>query len=130
MQIDKTKEVINQAKVEKYLEQIDRVFGIKNLLNKAIDTNLTKSYYEANAKYYRKLHSKNGAMHFPIFFKDGRCDRNHSEGLLQQAIFIQEYINKIKHLNNLKIVELESGQGFNSVFLAKKNHHMECLIMN
>ena len=121
MQINKAKQAFNQAKVEKYLAQIDRIFGIKSLLNKSIDTNLTKSYYEANGKYYRKLHSKNGAMHFPIFFKDGRGNRKHSEGLLQQAIFVQEYIKKSKHLNNLQIIELGSGQGFNSVFLAQKN---------
>ncbi len=114
----------NKKELQTYLNKIDRVFKIDKLLSTKVDEDLTVKYYRANGKYYRWLHSKQGAMHFPLYFKTGREGRSHAEGLLQQPLHIQK---KVRETNAMRILELGSGQGFNSIFLAEQNPHAEVI---
>ncbi len=103
------------------LPTIEEIFV---LLNKIIDTNKilanpqkilhTQQYYYWTNYFYRRFHSKKGAMHFPLFLENGA--KNHFEGLETQVNTIKKHITELYATH---ITEIGCGQGFNTHILAK-----------
>ena len=102
-------------KLKSYLIKLDKIVSVDKLLSKEIDYHYTQQYYTKTQKYYRKFHSPEGAMHFPIYLKKRM---SHKEALSVQSNIIQEYIQE-KNVQN--ILELGCGQGYNTCLLAPKN---------
>ncbi len=97
-----------------YLQKIDQVFGLQGLRDTQVDHDFTIEYYQKTGKYYRWLHSPEGAMHFPLHISPDR--RAHREGLYRQPLSILSFI---KQHDIKQVLELGCGQGFNSLFLAE-----------
>ena len=104
----------NYKDLEKYLNKIDNIFPIKSILDSQINKEKVIQYYEDSFFGYKYFHSKQGSVHMALNF-DGVFNE---EGYLGQVKIISNFINIKK---NLKILELGSGKGFNSIFLAKSN---------
>ncbi len=97
-----------------YLEKIDQVFGLQQLKTTEVTHQFTQEYYRETGKYYRWLHSPDGAMHFPLHTNPSR--KAHREGLYRHPLSILSFIKK----HSIKeVLELGCGQGFNSLFLAE-----------
>ena len=103
------------------LAKIERVFDTQQLLHTSISNDYTVDYYTKTNFFYRRFHSKRGAMHFPLYWKD--TIRGHNDGLQQQALTVKESADK---LNAKNILELGSGQGYNSCLLAKWLPEVQC----
>lgn len=99
--------------VKKYCETIYKIIG-KNRLNKT-SSEVIVDYYTKSAFFYRKFHSKQGAMHFPVQFS---AEVPHTKKLLFQADTVNEIINQNNYKN---ILELGCGMGFNTQYLAEIN---------
>jgi SAM-dependent methyltransferase len=96
-----------------YLKVLDEVLpGVLNTQER-FDSPEIVSYYNKMGKLYKKYHSDEGAMHFPV--KTNEFER-HNEKLLYQALSVSQLI---KTHSYTKIVELGCGFGFNSIFLAR-----------
>ncbi|MGB1217650.1 MAG: class I SAM-dependent methyltransferase, partial [Saprospiraceae bacterium] len=72
------------------------------------------SYYKKLRFFYNRMHSPDGAMHFPIKLnpKD-----SHVEGLQFHVNYLK---NKIQENNYKRVMELGSGVGYNIVSLAEE----------
>ena len=108
----------NKDELRKYLEKIDKVFNVREFIERAIDFQDTADYYRESELGYRFFHSANGSIHMALNY-DGKFDR---EGYYGQAKIVQEYINKT---GAKKVLELASGRGFNSTYLAKQNPQIQ-----
>lgn len=102
----------------KYLNVISRVFDINQLLKQEINTKTVIAYYVESERGYEFFHSPEGAIHMALNF-DGMFDKR---GYYSQAHIVQEHIDE---LHPQRILELGSGKGFNTIYLAKKNKHIE-----
>jgi len=102
------------VELKKYLDRIDRIFNIGKFLEQDIDSQNVVDYYRQSSLGYRLFHSSRGSIHMALN-EDGKFNR---EGYFGQAKIVQEYINK---LGAGKVLELASGKGFNSSYLARRN---------
>jgi len=108
----------DHKELEKYLGKVDKIFNINELLVKEIDTQDIADYYRESNLGYKFFHSVDGSIHMALNY-DGEFNK---EGYLGQAEIVQKYVN----LTGAKrILELASGNGFNSTFLAKNNPDVE-----
>jgi len=101
--------------LEKYLGKIDRIFGIQQFLRRKIDIEDIVTYYQESDYGYRIFHSAAGSIHMALNF-DGVFDKR---GYYAQARLIDE--EYIKNAAGMQVLELASGNGFNSIFLANNN---------
>jgi SAM-dependent methyltransferase len=108
----------NLDELRKYLAKIDKVFNVRKFIEQDIDFQDTAEYYRKSEAGYRFFHSANGSIHMALNH-DGKFSR---EGYYGQAKIIQEYINRT---GAKKVLELASGRGFNSAFLAKNNPQIQ-----
>jgi ubiquinone/menaquinone biosynthesis C-methylase UbiE len=108
----------DQKELKKYLGKVDRIFNITELLEKVIDTQDIADYYRESNIGYKFFHSVDGSIHMALNY-DGEFSK---DGYLGQAEIVQNYIN-IKGAK--RVLELASGNGFNSIFLAKNNPDVE-----
>ncbi len=104
----------NQDELRKYLAKIDKVFDAKKFIEQDIDIQDTAEYYRGSELGYRFFHSAEGSIHMALNY-DGKFSR---DGYYGQAKIVQDYINKT---GAKKVLEVASGRGFNSIYLAKKN---------
>ncbi|TAE75337.1 MAG: class I SAM-dependent methyltransferase [Bacteroidetes bacterium] len=101
--------------LQKDLEKINKIISIKKILNQHWQTNTIEKYYQKMDFLYRYFHSKEGAMHFPLYLPNG--EKHHAEALTEQANCI---INHAKNINAKKIIELGCGMGYNVRYIAEK----------
>ena len=114
MVINMNKEIIvNLNEFDRYLEKVKSIFLVKNIINNDIDSDSVVNYYRSSSAIYKYLHSYEGAVHMALNY-DGIFNK---KGYYTQLNEILELIDvsKIK-----SVLELGSGKGFNSIFLAKK----------
>jgi len=102
------------SELKKYLDKIDRIFGIGNFLEHDINLQDVVDYYRQSGPGYWLFHSSSGSIHMALN-EDGKFKK---EGYLGQAKIIQEYIHKTSARS---VLELASGKGFNSIYLARRN---------
>jgi ubiquinone/menaquinone biosynthesis C-methylase UbiE len=114
MVIKMNKEIIvNLNELDNYLKKIKSIFLVTNIINKNIGCDSIVNYYRSSSAIYKYLHSYEGAVHMALNY-DGIFNK---KGYYTQLNEILELINvsKIK-----SVLELGSGKGFNSIFLARK----------
>lgn len=106
---------MNQSELRIYLDKTEAILG-KDWLNQATSApNEISSYYNKLRIFYDKMHSKEGAMHFPIKPTTGG---SHAEGLM---FHVNDLDRSIKEIQAKKVVELGCGVGFNIINLARLN---------
>lgn len=102
------------------LAKIRQVFDLEQLLQTPVSQTYTIDYYTKTNFFYRRFHSKQGAMHFPLYWND--AIKSHELGLQQQALLVKQQIEAIGARH---IVELGSGQGYNSRLLANQKSSLQ-----
>ncbi len=108
----------NQGELKKYLNKVDKIFNVKKFLEQDIDFQDIANYYRDSSLGYEFFHSTGGSIHMALNY-DGQFNK---DGYFGQAKIIQEYITRTKAK---KVLELASGKGFNSTYLAKQNPDVE-----
>lgn len=96
------------------LEKISRVFDIEKLLEVRADKNYIRSYYSKNKIPYSIFHTKQNFVHMGIS-RDGKFK---NEDLLEHVKLVDNYIRESAATN---VLELASGRGANSLWLAEKH---------
>ncbi|PIN89118.1 hypothetical protein COU60_04600 [Candidatus Pacearchaeota archaeon CG10_big_fil_rev_8_21_14_0_10_34_76] len=96
------------------IQRIEKVFDLNSVLAEKIDKNYIKRYYTTNKIPYSIFHNNLGLLHMGITRKGNFTQ----DDLYEQAKIIDRQIKKIKAK---KILELASGRGGNSAYLAKIN---------
>lgn len=108
----------NMKEVERRLNDISGIINIENLLKERNTKEIVKSYYKINKLAYRVFHNRKGYLHMGIT-NNGKYSHSDLEvPLLEIEALVHG--DKIK-----KVLELASGQGANTVFLAKRNPLVE-----
>jgi ubiquinone/menaquinone biosynthesis C-methylase UbiE len=105
-------------KLTKQLKKIESVIDTDNILSEQNDTGIIQSYYRVNKLAYRIFHNRKGYLHMGIS-KNGKFSPQDLEVPLQE---IEKHIIEQKAT---KVLELASGHGANSLFLAKRNTNVE-----
>ncbi len=99
--------------LELCLKQIDKIFDVERMIGQSLTTQDVIRYYVLN-KLSQRLWSFEGFFHYGISY-DGRFKK---DDLLEQLRLIEGYIHGI---GASKVLELGSGLGANSWFLAHRN---------
>lgn len=109
--------------LEQKINKIKSILNIKILLEEENSKEIVKSYYRINRLAYKIFHNWKGYLHMGI-----------SEGNKYTFTDLEVpllHIEKIIHEDNAtKVLELASGQGANSIFLAKRNPKMKFYAMD
>jgi ubiquinone/menaquinone biosynthesis C-methylase UbiE len=105
---------IPAEELPKYLDKIDKVFNISQFRKQKIESEEIREYYEDSDFGYRLFHSAEGSIHMALNF-DGVFSK---EGYYGQAKLVDEFIQE---KGAKTILELASGKGFNSIFLAEEH---------
>jgi SAM-dependent methyltransferase len=100
------------------LDLVTQLFDYEGFINKKMTSQQVKRYFQMTAFFYRQFHSKQGAMHFPLYLEGGAD--NHYDALHTQANYISSLIETHQLTRSL---EIGCGMGFNSLLLAKKHPH-------
>ncbi|MCU0447955.1 MAG: methyltransferase domain-containing protein [Microscillaceae bacterium] len=98
------------------LKKIGQVLDLPKTLQQGVSPAEVTRYYQLTNYFYRRFHSREGAMHLPLYLPQRA--QNHYEGLYEQANLIQDFI---QNTDNQQVMEIGCGQGFNSIYLAKQN---------
>lgn len=106
--------IVTNLKLADALKLVARQFDIDALATQQIGRRNVGSYYRWNYLAYRYYHSRAGAIHMAIN-PDGVFD---DDGYLAQARLVQPYVET---LPRPRVLELASGNGFNSAHLARRN---------
>lgn len=101
-----------------YLEKISRVFDIDQIIQEKKGTKKIKQYYHDTIFSYLFLYSLKGFKHMGI----SRNGKFNKDDVFEQLKIINAYIEQT---NAIKVLELGSGAGSNSAYLAKKNKEVE-----
>lgn len=110
--------VVDIAQLDGYLNKIDIIFPIQNLIKNKIGLKKIKGYYRDSYSGYKYLHSKEGAVHMALNY-NGTFD---DDGFYAQANEISTIIESSGIQN---VLELGCGKGFNSIYLAKKKTNVK-----
>ena len=110
---------MKHEELEKYCKLIHHISGKEIVEKEEVSNNVVSDYYSKSAFFYKKFHSKEGAMHLPISFSN---KDSHTSKLLYQADSIH---NTIQEHGFSKVLELGCGMGFNSTYLAEKNPNVK-----
>ncbi len=111
---------MNQSELKSFLDKTDAIVGKEWLETATSHPEDIASYYTKLRKFYQKMHSEEGAMHFPIKPLEG--GGAHAEGLL---FHVKDLDTTIKENKYKKVMELGSGVGFNLINLARMNPDVE-----
>ena len=87
-------------------------FDIEAIAARKIDESAVVEYYRQSDSAYRLLHSSEGALHLALS-QDGRFDR---QGYNAQPEFVSRHVSE---LGASRVLEAGSGNGFNTLHLAK-----------
>lgn len=96
------------------LTQIDETFDTKRVLSRKTDKEYIKKYYKVNRLAYSFLHTRSDRMYMGI----SRGDELKDDDLLEGAKLVAKYIKKLGAKN---VLELASGRGANSLYLAEQS---------
>ncbi len=96
------------------LAQLRDIFDVDAFLKQEIGPETIRQYYTHCAWVYGLLHSPAGAVHLALNF-DGRYDPN---GFSEQPRLVQKQIDALRPES---VLELASGKGFNTHWLAARN---------
>lgn len=99
--------------LDEKMRKIREVFDIEQILNLSIDQKYIQKYYRVNKLPYSLFHTRTGLIHMGIS-KGGKFKK---EDLLGQARIVEEHIKKIRAKH---VLELASGRGAASIYLAKR----------
>jgi ubiquinone/menaquinone biosynthesis C-methylase UbiE len=100
--------------LELYLRQVSEIFDIPCIIDERQEKSQIMSYYSANRLTYRLSYSWEGFVHCGLSY-DGRRKK---EDLKEQVRIIEQYIREMKAQ---RVLELGSGFGANSAYLARRN---------
>jgi len=100
--------------LDKKINKIKKIFDVNELINADIDDKYISKYYSINKIPYTILHSKSNFIHMAIS-RDGKYK---DDDLKEPARFVDKYIHERKAKS---ILELATGRGANSTYLALKN---------
>jgi ubiquinone/menaquinone biosynthesis C-methylase UbiE len=92
--------------------KIDSFFGCKRVLAES-NTEFTVPYYIQSEWGFQRFHSKNGGIHLALNFDNVF----NPDGYYAQPRTVAEQIKEVKAQ---KVLEVGSGKGFNSIFLAEQ----------
>jgi hypothetical protein len=95
------------------LATISRIFDLDSLLDADVDSRFITKYYIDSNLGYRWFHSADGSIHMALNY-DGSFA---IAGYYGQAELVAHHIEELRPEF---VLELASGQGFNSLYLAKK----------
>jgi arsenite methyltransferase len=95
------------------IDRIRSVFHIEGLISKKIEMKDIQRYYRINKIFYRIFHNSYGFVHMGI----SRNGQYRDEDVLEQPKLAARYI---KELNAEKVLELGTGKGASSIYLAKE----------
>lgn len=109
---------MTEAELTKYLDKIRHSFDVDQLLRQDIDEKDVINYYVESEAGYDFFHSPEGSVHMALNF-DGKFDE---AGYYGQVRIVQEHIAE---LHPQRVLELGSGKGFNTLYLAKRNEDTE-----
>jgi arsenite methyltransferase len=98
------------------LEILRRFFDIEAIAARKIDELAVVEYYRQSDSGYRLLHSSDGALHLALNH-DGRFDR---QGYSAQPEFVSRHVEE---LGAMRVLEVGSGNGFNTLHLAMRHPH-------
>jgi SAM-dependent methyltransferase len=104
--------MVNEQFVTECWKKINKIKTVDSIFSDKSNFSTLPNYYNKAGVIYKQFHSSDGAMHFPIKLDNLE---SHNTKLLFQAKSIEEIIN-INSYNS--IIELGSGFGFNSIYLA------------
>ena len=110
--------MLQHPKLADYLEKIRAVYDIDEMIHRSIDVPQIIDYYTQSNWGYSVFHSMRGAIHMALS-STGEFNRKY---YLAQAEFIHTHISEMGHS---KVLEIASGKGFNTIYLAKENKRME-----
>lgn len=108
----------NLEELQGHLNQINKIFGIDDILNQDITRDFIKDYYDDSSFGYTFFHSTEGSVHMALNL-DGKFDE---EGYYEQVKIIDKFIKDEGNVKN--VLELGSGKGFNTIYLSKKNENL------
>ncbi len=100
--------------LEKKLRELKRIFSFDNTLSIKADKDYIQKYYRVNKIPYSFFHTKSGFIHMGI----SRNGVYKDEDLFEHARLVDKYIKKTNAKN---VLELATGRGANSCFLAEQN---------
>ncbi len=101
-----------ESKIDKRVQKVKAIFDLKRLLEINADKNYIKKYYAVSGIFYSLFHSSD-FIHMGIS-RDGRYKRS---DLLEAVRVIEK---KAENFKNADVLELATGRGANSFYLAKK----------
>ena len=82
-------------KLKKYLQMIDRVYDIDEIINASVDLQRIADYYTQSEPGYTLLHSLDGAVHMALS-DDGKFRR---KDYYTQANFVHQHLKETKSRN-------------------------------
>lgn len=100
------------------LAAIERVFKIDEVLSLKLDKSYIQKYYQANKLAYSLLHTRTDKMYMGVS-RDGIYKE---DDLLEAARTVERYI---KPLKANRVLELATGRGATSAYLARKYPEIE-----
>ena len=106
--------------MKRYLKRIERFFDTEKIINENISLEYIKNYYRSSILAYKVLHTFRGYMHMGISF-DGKYKVS---DLLTSVKIVEEYINSRKIS---RVLELASGNGVNSSYIASRNPGLDII---
>ena len=107
-----------RQELHKKIEKIEAVFNIAEVLSLKIDDNYIKRYYRINKIPYSIFHSRKDLIYMGIS-RDGKFKE---DDLLEAARTVEQYI---RSLGGRKVLELATGRGANSFYLAKRHPNIQ-----
>lgn len=100
--------------LELYLKQIGEIFDISDIIEGPQEEQQVVNYYLSNKLTYQLLHNWAGFLHSGISY-DGSYKK---DDLKEPARIVERYIHE---MDAKRVLELGSGLGSNSAFLARRN---------
>ena len=94
------------------LNQLREFFDFEKIVNLNADIKSIAKYYKVNVRFYSFLNNRQGFIHMAI----SQNKKLTKEDYLGQIKIIERYINK----NTKTVLELATGRGANSIYLANK----------
>ncbi|EKD99901.1 MAG: Methyltransferase, UbiE/COQ5 family protein [uncultured bacterium] len=99
--------------LQEKLKRVKRFFDIDQVINRKTDFESITRYFKVNKFPYFFFHSKDGFVHVGIS-RDGKYKE---DDLNEQSRVVEKYINELGAKN---VLELATGKGASSVYLAKR----------
>jgi ubiquinone/menaquinone biosynthesis C-methylase UbiE len=101
--------------IEISLQTLSKFYPIRQILSQEVDKKFIKTYHTQSRWGYKYLHSRAGAIHLAINYEGYFTP----QGFYEHTKIINQILEKLPDAT--AILELGSGNGFNTVELANKN---------